>query len=1851
MKRALALLLTVIIALTSAPLSFAESGSVAAPETGNFVKNEVLITLKKDETISLPLIKSEVLDTSSLDDEHKIIKGTVKYGTDIEEYCRQLEKRSEVISAEPNYIQSAYSVEIPSEAVGTGDEYNAFNWYRDCLGLCEAWQSADSLGSEDVVVAVIDTGVNTSHKELEGALWEDAEGHNGYNAYNGNYDVTDLDGHGSNVAGIITMRANDFGFVGIAPNVKLMPLKAASGSASFTDSNILKCLNFAIENGADVINMSFGGQSLSKTMATAYQRAAGKSVLIAAAGNDGLSATAAPHYPAACNGVIGVMSYGSYKNKDLTNYTNDNGELSGFSNYDESGIYYQLAAPGVNIAGISNKNNSSFTYLSGTSQASPIVAGTAALYLSTHPGATPYQVRNALIEGSNRKAGGYYDDNEYRLLNMSAVLQNEPCEDSVLNLSADALSLLNDCLETDYTEAYLSQAEALSVISKEKISKYADNLQILKELNFVQILDLSSLSLKNEDLSFLEEASFPRLYSLNIRSNRELSELKFSKNTAPELCEIFADGCAFENGDSFKNLPLLYTLTLSENRFSSSEQLRSLDYISELVLSSNALGDVAAFKDFKSLSYLDVSDNYITDISPLSEYKGSFLDISSNPLSLGLRQNYQIKSIEKFMKKNYSTNSSYAFYHRDINANDGKEYIIAKSVSCPGVSFARSEENGKIKALFSPENANTGSNVFFGSDSQLVKLEKFSGQISWDASDFEKSKIINVDIFPLSCFPEFKSSVKILAPEITEFIFDGENFRLVGNLALESVKIGNTEINEYKTEGDLHIFTVPEELTYTPSLTATAFDSLGEGNSLKVSKKSENLSSKALIFSVNSDKEQYDVGESAKISVKANRFTNFIKLKDVANNTELVSDYYKTDKDGRIFDFNVPLTAALGRSFKAYASADGNFGIGAKALSFTVTEAPRSLEIYSESGSALYFSENNDTLELKTEVFPKNSEKDAVTFSSADNDIASVDESGTLRAVNYGSTVITARTENGITAEYPIIVDAPKMTEPEVTEGYYNEGSFIEVYTKGASDIILKNADGSDVDFYYEAEAEESNIDGYDKYWVVALYTTAPEKLNLRVYAADERGINENTSFRIAEITPIIAVESFSFDEPSYSFDRNGGPVKISLNVLPEGANDYFNWVLSSNTVASIKGYSDYCILTPKNSGTLKLTASIKIGGKESTKSINVSFTEGKIHSAVLSNYSPAIYEPVDVTVVTDTTVKYLDLLDSTGSTSREYSDYPFFEDNGGVRTWTIPFYFRRQSEQLRIWGGDSIGNLSEAVYLDVNVSVPQSGFAANPCVIFAKPGESLTFNLVNLPSANNIVYSKYSVEIEDEEIASFNLGTLEVFKAGETTLHCTYNGETTDVRLICYEPIESIAFDESEITLYEGEGYILNPVITPESGEKLTFTSSDEAVATVSENGVITARQHGKATINVQSESGVSASLIVKVRSSEIMEYLSFDKESYEISIGEELNYSLLTNLENTQNKISFKTSNSNILSVSADGVFKAEKEGEVTITALSDNSLLGTSKVRVRAERFLTLNRESIELTPSKNCVLYPVIYPNGADIDGVWFTDNEAVAVISQSGVLYAKSPGKGNVYFVSDEGEIAYCSFTVNSLALAKLTPGEDEIELDVNQNFVLSYTPGTANATEKPTFKSADESICAVDENGIVYALSGGSTIVNIILSNGKSYPITVTVSEKSFTLSGEISTSCKAVLKGTSSEEELSAENSFAVNNVKEDTYSIHFSAPYHTQITISEIPVHFDLDLGSIYLPNGDLNEDGTVDISDISLILKEENFASDSSNNEFMDLDSDGVINISDISQILLEKNYAKSNCVIIY
>ena len=262
-------------------------------------------------------------------------------------------------------------------------------------------------GSPDVIVAVIDTGVDYTHLDLRNNIWvnpaeipdngKDDDG-NGYidDVYGWDFvgndnDPMDDNGHGTHVAGIIAAENNKIGGIGVAYGCKVMVLKAGNSSGYFNNSDIARAIQYAYMNGASVINMSFGGSQISVAVEEALENAYNTCVLVAAAGNDGAcnnlncpeNHPKKVSYPAALPYVIGVMS------------TNASGSAqSSFSNYDHypyNSIEYEVYAVGESVH--STWPGNKYAQLNGTSMAAPTVAGIAALLRSMYPDRETYSTK------------------------------------------------------------------------------------------------------------------------------------------------------------------------------------------------------------------------------------------------------------------------------------------------------------------------------------------------------------------------------------------------------------------------------------------------------------------------------------------------------------------------------------------------------------------------------------------------------------------------------------------------------------------------------------------------------------------------------------------------------------------------------------------------------------------------------------------------------------------------------------------------------------------------------------------------------------------------------------------------------------------------------------------------------------------------------------------------------------------------------------------------------------------------------------------------------------------------------------------------------------------------------------------------------------------------------------------------------------------------------------------------------------------------------------------------------------------------------------------------------------------
>jgi subtilisin family serine protease len=279
------------------------------------------------------------------------------------------------------------------------------NWGVDAINAPEVWNQ--NITGNGIVVAVLDTGVDYNHPDLDGNIWQNADeiAGNGIDddlngfiddirgwdfLYNDNYPM-DLDvyGHGTHVAGLIAAERNDFGITGVAYNAKIMPVRVLSSFGSGEPNNIAAGIRYAANNGANVINLSFKKDyDTFNQLTDAIQYANNKgSVVVMAAGNSG---GIQPVYPA-INADRWGIAVGSI---DI------NGRMADTSNRAGSTPLDYVVAPGVDI--YSTTPYDTYDILTGTSMATPHVAGVAALVLNTNPTLTPGQVEYILTTTANR---------------------------------------------------------------------------------------------------------------------------------------------------------------------------------------------------------------------------------------------------------------------------------------------------------------------------------------------------------------------------------------------------------------------------------------------------------------------------------------------------------------------------------------------------------------------------------------------------------------------------------------------------------------------------------------------------------------------------------------------------------------------------------------------------------------------------------------------------------------------------------------------------------------------------------------------------------------------------------------------------------------------------------------------------------------------------------------------------------------------------------------------------------------------------------------------------------------------------------------------------------------------------------------------------------------------------------------------------------------------------------------------------------------------------------------------------------------------------------------------------------
>ena len=322
---------------------------------------------------------------------------------DVHRVVENLKALSEVELAEPNYV--VYTLAQGDEY--TGEPLYSMQWGLPAIGMPQLWQKP-IVSSKRPVIAILDTGVDITHPDLVDNIWtnahesegeeevdDDGNGYaddlHGYDFVNQTGRLGDWNGHGTHCAGIAAAVGNNgIGITGANPDALIMPITVMQSDGTGDVATIIKGIDYAVANGADVISMSFGGYSYSIAEEQALAKAYTHAVLVAAAGNDCRTINHAecpichqpgsPMFPAAFTFVLGVEATDNAGARaSFSNYDNDGPVLSQFG---EEQLYnYELRAPGVGI--MSTYPGGKYKQLNGTSMACPMVAGGISRLLQT----------------------------------------------------------------------------------------------------------------------------------------------------------------------------------------------------------------------------------------------------------------------------------------------------------------------------------------------------------------------------------------------------------------------------------------------------------------------------------------------------------------------------------------------------------------------------------------------------------------------------------------------------------------------------------------------------------------------------------------------------------------------------------------------------------------------------------------------------------------------------------------------------------------------------------------------------------------------------------------------------------------------------------------------------------------------------------------------------------------------------------------------------------------------------------------------------------------------------------------------------------------------------------------------------------------------------------------------------------------------------------------------------------------------------------------------------------------------------------------------------------------------------
>lgn len=744
----------------------------------------------------------------------------------------------------------------------------------------------------------------------------------------------------------------------------------------------------------------------------------------------------------------------------------------------------------------------------------------------------------------------------------------------------------------------------------------------------------------------------------------------------------------------------------------------------------------------------------------------------------------------------------------------------------------------------------------------------------------------------------------------------------------------------------------------------------------------------------------------------------------------------------------------------------------AQEITFDCTE----LEIY-----------NGESYTLQATVLPEDTSNKSLSWASSNTAVATVDENGTITPVKAGTTTITATSMDGTGIKCSCQVTVLQRSESITLDA---ESAFLYIGDKKQLTATILPADASNQKVVWSSS--DDTIASVDQEGLV----TALKVGKVQITATAEDGALK----AVCEVEVAAFVSGIKFDKNELEL-YNGDTYTLQATILPEDANNKtLSWSSSNPQVATV---DENGVVTAIAAGTATITvAATDESGVETTCKVTVL---QHVESVTLSRTSGSMYvgeaKALTATVLPENAANKTVIWSSSNTAVATV-------DQSGLVTAV-------KAGTAQITATTEEGGLTAVCDVTVNQRVTEIALNTTEATLYTK--ESLQLAATALPEdATNKTLSWSSA---DPTIASVDQqGVVSGLSVGTTTITvATQDGSdvTATCQVTVLQHVESVQFvNQGGISMvYLGYLSALAYQMLPEnaSNRAVTCTSSDESIATVEpyDDGRLAIRgiKTGRVQITVTTVDG-GFSDVVTVDVVQLPTSIELESSTLSLYTNEThtLAYTVLP--ENAFNKlVVWKSSNPAVASVDASGAITGLSVGTATITAtaLYDSRVTATCEVTVMQHvESVSLDQISQPLNVGETYQLSVNIIPSDATNKNVtWESSDPTVATISSSGLVKALKSGSTTITVTTEDGGFTATSRIDVMQYVSNITLDSNSVTIYENESWKLNASVGPENADNKiVVWKSSNPTVAAVDQNGLVSALSVGTTTITATAQDG-----------------------------------------------------------------------------------------------------------------------------------------------------